>query len=154
MPEAPRFIADAMLGSMARKLRIFGFDTAYFSEGEDRALEKLAARERRVILTSDEELFALSSRRGIPAYLVKGRTDGVRLASLWKQAGLSPEFRRRLGSRCAVCNGVLEVVRKENALALGVPAKVVSRHRLFFRCASCGKLYWRGRHWDRLRRLR
>ena len=153
MPDAPKFVADAMLGSLARKLRIFGFDTAYFSEGEDRALQSLAVEESRVILTSDEALFAQSKRRGIPAYLIKGTTDRARLASLWRQAGLPPEARRGL-SRCAVCNGALENVERDRAFALGVPAKVVARHRLFFRCAACGKLYWRGRHWQRLWRLR
>ncbi|HVB95073.1 MAG TPA: Mut7-C RNAse domain-containing protein [Nitrososphaerales archaeon] len=41
----PRFIADAMLGSLARKLRIFGFDTSYFSDGRDIELEDLARKE-------------------------------------------------------------------------------------------------------------
>ncbi len=44
MPTGPRFVADAMLGSLARKLRIFGFDTLYFREGPDLELELHRAR--------------------------------------------------------------------------------------------------------------
>ncbi len=78
----PRFVADAMLGSLARKLRIFGFDTAYFAEGGDPELEALARRERRVILTSDRRLFAHSAGRGLQAILVEGKTDRARLRSI------------------------------------------------------------------------
>jgi len=100
----PKFIADAMLGSLARKLRIFGFDTAYFAQGGDLELETLARRERRVILTSDRRLFAHSDKRGVKAILVEGKTDGARLRSVARQAG--PGVTLRLGgaraSRCAV----------------------------------------------------
>ena len=151
----PRFVADAMLGSLARKLRIFGFDTAYFSEGGDAELEALGRREGRVILTSDRRLFAHSGGSGTRAVLVEGKTDGARLRSVARQAGRG--VRLRLGggrpSRCAVCNGELELIGKREAAASKIPPKVVARHRLFFVCKSCSRRYWRGRHWDRLRRL-
>lgn len=151
----PRFVADAMLGSVARKLRIFGFDTVYFSEGGDDALEALARRERRVILTSDRPLFKHTRAEGLRACLVEGRTDRARLLSVRRQVG--PEMAFKLGrgrtSRCAVCNGRLEVLRKRDAAARMVPAKVLARHRLFYRCTTCSRLYWHGRHWERLRRL-
>lgn len=143
-----------MLGSLARKLRIFGFDTVYFDEGGDDALEALAEREKRVILTSDKPLFRHSQGRGLQAFLVEGRTDRARLLSVQRQA--RPEMVFRVGkgraSRCAVCNGELEVIRKREAAGM-VPAKVLARHRLFYRCKSCARWYWRGKHWARLRRL-
>jgi len=143
-----------MLGSLARKLRIFGFDTIYFNDGGDETLEALARRDGRVILTSDKPLFRHSKGRGLQALLVEGRTDRTRLISVRRQVGLVMELRvgRRWGSRCAVCNGELEAIARRDAGNL-VPAKVLARHRLFFRCTSCSKLYWRGKHWERLRRL-
>jgi uncharacterized protein len=155
MDAPPRFIADAMLGSMARKLRIFGFDTLYFKEGGDAELEALAKKEKRVILTSDKSLYQHSQRRGLRAVLVEGRTDRGRLLSALTQVGPDVTFFRLGGgraSRCASCNGALEVVGKKDAAAK-VPAKVLARHRLFYRCPSCSLFYWRGRHWERLRRL-
>ena len=144
-----------MLGSLARKLRIFGYDTAYFAEGSDPDLEALAKRESRVILTSDRRLFARSEARGVLAILVEGKTDGARLRSVARQAG--PGVTLRLGggraSRCAVCNGELELIGRRDAFASMIPPKVLARHRLFYMCGSCSRFYWRGRHWDRLRRL-
>lgn len=155
MKSPPRFVADAMLGSLARKLRIFGFDTSYFSEGDDLELEALARRERRVILTSDKRLFARSAERGARAILVEGRTDRDRLRSIARHVG--PGVTLRLGggqeSRCAVCNGELELIGRREAVASKIPPKVIGRHRLFYVCKSCSRFYWRGKHWERLRRL-
>jgi uncharacterized protein with PIN domain len=155
MPSPPKFIADAMLGSLARKLRIFGFDTAYFKEGDDAELEALARKERRVILTSDKSLFAHCHAKGLRAVLVLGRTDRARLLVVQAQAGVSmgSGIRAEMASRCAACNGELVLVGKRDAAAAKLPAKVIARHRLFYRCASCSRFYWRGRHWERLRRL-
>jgi uncharacterized protein len=139
-----------MLGSLARKLRIFGFDTAYFKEGDDSALVKLARRESRVILTSDKALFGGASRLGIPTLLVVGRSDGTRLAAVARAFRLDLKHRE---SRCAKCNGVLTKVGKQEAKDAAVPARVVARHRIFYRCTSCSSVYWRGGHWVRLRRL-
>jgi uncharacterized protein len=152
----PRFIADAMLGSLARKLRIFGFDTLYFGKGGDPDLEAQAKKERRVILTSDKRLFARSEgRRGLRTILVDGTTDRARLRSVVRQA--SPPMTLRLGrgrpSRCAVCNGELDILGRRDAASKEIPAKVLARHRLFYACRSCSRLYWRGKHWERLRRL-
>jgi uncharacterized protein len=155
MKSPPGFIADAMLGSLARKLRIFGFDTLYFGEGGDPELEALSKKERRVILTSDRRLFARSEGRGIRAILVEGRTDRARLRSVKRQSG--PAMTLLLGgrrlSRCAVCNGELDVIGKRDAASTKIPAKVLARHRLFYTCRSCSRFYWRGKHWERLRRL-
>jgi uncharacterized protein len=154
MPAPPRFIVDAMLGSTARKLRIFGFDTLYFREGGDANLEAVGRKERRIILTSDKALFAHSLRRGNQAILVEGRNDRARLDSILGQAGpqLASGGDKRV-SRCAVCNGELEVLKRADAAKEEIPEKVLARHRLFFRCTSCSKLYWRGGHWERIRRL-
>lgn len=144
-----------MLGSLARKLRIFGFDTLYFAEGDDDLLEALARRENRVILTSDKALFMQSSRRGVAAFLVEGTTDKARLISVRIQAAPAVSFRigGRQASRCAVCNGELEVIGRQDLGSATIPARVLSRHRLFYRCTSCSRFFWHGRHWERLRRL-
>ena len=152
MSSPPKFIADAMLGSLARKLRIFGFDTLYFGEGSDAELEALARRERRIVLTSDKALCLRARSEGLKVILVEGRTDRARLLIVRDRAGPGLTSRAGLASRCAVCNGQLETV-KRSAAAGSVPSRVLARHRLFFRCTSCSKFYWRGGHWVRLRRL-
>ena len=52
----PSFIVDAMLGNLAKKLRVLGYDSAYFSSIEDEKLVTIAKNEKRIILTKDELL--------------------------------------------------------------------------------------------------
>src|SRR6266513_350721 len=124
-----------MLGSMARKLRIFGFDTLYFKDGSDSDLEAIARKEGRVILTSDKSLAVHSLRRGVRAILVEGSSDKARLVSILAQTRqeMAP-CRGKRESRCALCNGELEVLKKGAAAEEKIPTKVLARHRLFFRC--------------------
>ncbi len=65
-PSTPvTFLCDAMLGSLARWLRFFGFDTTYLDPGvPDRVLADLARSEERWLLTlaSDPRPRALGCR--------------------------------------------------------------------------------------------
>lgn len=147
-----RFIVDAMLGSLARKLRAFGFDTLYFREGTDRELLELAAAEGRVLVTSDRALGKTAAARRIPSLAVAGGEEGSRLASL-RRAAKAGGIRLLSGSpRCSICNGRLDRLMPYDVKG-HVPATVAGRHRLFFRCTSCGRYYWRGGHWKKLRLL-
>jgi uncharacterized protein len=152
MPGPTRFIVDAMLGSLARKLRIFGFDTLYFREGSDSDLERVAKADDRVIITSDRGLARHANRHGITALEVGGETDHARLESLIVQARSATLAIRPGSPRCAICNSELERVGRDVA-AGSLPESVASRHRLYYRCPACRKLYWRGGHWSRLGKL-
>ena len=149
---ATKFVADAMLGSLARKLRAFGFDTPYFKEGDDAALISLAREEKRVLLTSDGSLSRRARSRHVPALLITGSKESQRISSLRaaaKVAGIRIESGTR---RCSVCNGRLRALRRADVSG-SVPASVERRHRLFFQCVECGHRYWRGTHWKKLRWL-
>jgi uncharacterized protein len=161
MPRRPRFVADAMLGSLARKLRIFGFDTLYFKEGDDAELETLGKTTRRVILTSDRLLYERARAKGLRSALVVGSNDTARLRSVIDQAGqdMGSHLHERT-SRCAMCNGELKRLGRKEAEAasraspeLRIPAGALARHRLFYICTSCSRFYWQGKHWQRLRRI-
>ncbi len=152
MAEGPKFIADAMLGSLARKLRIFGFDTVYFREGPDSDLERIARSEGRVILTSDRALLEHSRRRGLRALCVTGKSERARIERLREEARAAGTELNPGAPRCALCNRVLARVARAEVEA-DLPSSIARRHRLYFRCTGCDKLYWRGRHWSRLRGL-
>src|SRR5262249_10770147 len=53
---APRFVADAMLGRVARWLRVLGFDVVYDPTLHDAALVQLAEADDRILLTRDRQL--------------------------------------------------------------------------------------------------
>jgi len=52
----PRFIADCMLGKLARWLRVLGYDAAYERRISDDDLVRRARSEGRILLTRDTRL--------------------------------------------------------------------------------------------------
>lgn len=147
-----RFVADAMLGSLARKLRALGYDTTYYGKGEDAALVGQAKREGRVILTADRQLASWASSRVPKVILVTGRNDGSRIRAIGQAARASGIKLVSGDSLCSLCGGEMEPLTKKDVVGR-VPPPVGRRHRLFYRCRSCGQIYWRGTHWKKLRSL-
>ncbi|HUK80126.1 MAG TPA: Mut7-C RNAse domain-containing protein [Nitrososphaerales archaeon] len=144
-----RFIVDAMLGSLARKLRALGFDSAYYRSGEDKGLLERSVLENRIVLTADRPLAARARARGIGTILVVGDSDRERVGSIARGAALSGIRLARGAPLCSLCGGELRPVGKGDVSG-EVPPAVSRRHRLFFRCTSCGQVYWRGSHWKKL----
>lgn len=147
-----KFVADAMLGSLARKLRALGFDTSYFRAGDDSELLGLAREQGRIILTADQSLASLAGGRGLRVILVAGRSDSLRLKSIADSARALGVPLARGSPLCSVCGGALETLERRN-VAGRVPPQVERSHRQFYECAWCGKLYWKGGHWKGLRSL-
>ncbi len=139
-----------MHGSLSRKLRIFGFDVLYPKKAGDEALLKMAAEENRVLITSDEVLHRVALKKGLGAVLLRENDDLGRMVTVFRKLGLRPELLRLEASRCSVCNGSLEVVKKEGLVNL-LPGNILERHRIFYRCISCRKIFWEGNHWGRIR---
>ena len=147
-----RFIVDAMLGSLARKLRAFGFDAAYYKAGDDAGLKRLSLREGRIILTADKSLAASATAKGISAILLVGDSDRERLRSLAHGAKAGGVNLARGDPLCSLCGGELRRVKKDE-ISGKIPSLVSRRHVFFFQCESCGQVYWRGSHWKRLMSL-
>ena len=58
----PRFFVDAMLGNIAKKLRLLGYDTKYSSDINDNDLIESAKNEQRIIISKDNELMCKIGR--------------------------------------------------------------------------------------------
>jgi uncharacterized protein len=139
--EEVRFIADNMLGKLAKWLRILGYDTSYFRDAEDGRLVAIARREGRVLLTRDTRL--LLRRRLCPMLFVRHDRVWEQLRQVVGELGLS--MGERLGSRCIRCNRSLAPLAKDRA-AGRVPAYVFRHHDAFFQCEGCGRIFWGGTH--------
>jgi uncharacterized protein with PIN domain len=144
----PRFVADAHLGTLARYLRLLGFDTLYDTGLQDADLARLTARERRILLTRDVGLLKRKAverghwlRATDPEHQIEEVVDALQLAR-----ALRPF------TRCMSCNGRLGPVMRARVTGL-VPPRVHSRFRAFTRCRACRRIYWRGTHFTRLQRL-
>lgn len=143
----PRFSVDAMLGGLARWLRLIGCDAAYEPDVPDERLVRSALEEGRVILTRDR---SLPREWSVPHCLVlESEVLVEQLREVVRTFDL--EWRRRLFTRCSRCNRPLEEVPRE-AVAARVPPRVWRKQRRFLRCPGCARVYWGGSHVERMRR--
>lgn len=141
-----RFIADAMLGKLAKWLRILGYDTVYYGGGDDLGLIQAAAAEDRFILTRDTRLVKRLARDG--HLFIRDNDPMAQLAQVVSELGLDASGAGFL-TRCTVCNGTLDSVDKAEVRGL-VPEYTYSDANVFLRCPSCGRLYWEGTHKARI----
>lgn len=144
--EERRFLADRMLGRLAKWLRILGYDTRYLHHGSRESPRALASREGRVLLTRSRDTW-----KGHPdSVLVESDHVREQLRQLAGENWIRPDPGRAF-HRCPACNHVL--VDADPASARDhVPEYVFYRHRSGFRmCPGCGRYYWSGTHRDRMR---
>jgi uncharacterized protein with PIN domain len=151
VPERPRpqpvsrggFLLDVHLGTLARRLRLLGVDTAYRNDAGDDELVAQANAEQRVLLTKDRGLLR---RRSLAAGgFVRGERPDDQLADVLDR--FAPP--RSPWTRCPACNGAVHPVAKPEVEHLLPPGTRRSYTR-FSRCGSCGRIYWRGAHSRRL----
>jgi hypothetical protein len=141
----PRFVLDVHLGTLARYLRLLGFDAIWRNDLDDQAIIDMAGRERRIILTRDRGILRHGSVTH--GYWVRA-TDPVRQVEELVRA-LDLGGRLRPYTRCMGCNGRLRSIDRFEA-ARDVPLQVFLVYRDFSRCERCGKVYWSGSHQPRL----
>ena len=77
------FIADAMLGKIARKLRMFGYDTVYESNVKDDYFIFPEVHTKRIILTSDKELFNRCRQKSLSIILLNKKTEFENLVTIF-----------------------------------------------------------------------
>jgi uncharacterized protein with PIN domain len=140
---APRFVLDVHFGTLARRMRLLGIDTAYRNDADDPELVEQAIAEDRVLLTQDRGLLR---RRALPqGALVRGSDPDEQLADVLDR------FRPPLApwTRCPACNGTLAPVAKDEVADVLEPG-TREAFDTFSRCDGCARVYWRGAHADQL----
>lgn len=141
-----KFLVDEMLGTVAKWLRIMGFDAEYAKDMEDEEIMETAPRDGRIILTRDRELVERATKRGINAIYLP---DAELKKDLRRIIDRYPPNREKFMSRCMVCNSELISVDKERVKGK-VPEGVYERHKNFWYCRNCDKYYWKGTHWKKI----
>jgi uncharacterized protein with PIN domain len=141
-----RFVLDCHLGRLAKYLRLLGFDALYSRLGEDAELAEVSHREKRVLLTMDRDLLKRSKvERG---YLVHSSNPREQLVEVLRRFDLKESIKPFV--RCLECNARLETVSKPAVLDR-VPERVAEWCEEFQRCTGCGRVFWKGSHYERMR---
>jgi hypothetical protein len=132
-----------MVGTLAKWLRILGYDTWFDPELDDHQLVRLARAEDRVLLTRDREL---AQRPGLQSVFLTSECLESQIGQVLAELRLEPD---RSFSRCPVCNEQLAEVDRETA-GERVPAYVARTQESFRACPACHRVYWRGTHWQQM----
>ena len=137
----PCFVADVMLGRLAKWLRIAGFDVLYSNRITDDELVELSMQEDRIILSRDTRLLV---RKAVRRFIFL-ESDGIRaqIRQVFCETGI--ENLPGLLSRCLKCNELLEQAAREEVREI-VPPFVFETQPGFKRCPHCRKIYWAGTH--------
>jgi uncharacterized protein with PIN domain/sulfur carrier protein ThiS len=143
-----RLLADAHLGGLARLLRLAGFDTLYENGLHDAQIEALAREDGRIVLTRDRELL---KRRGIThGCFVRALRPREQLREVIGRLDLTRSVRPF--TRCLACNALLAPIEK-SAVLHRLPPNVRECHERFTTCTGCGRVFWEGSHWRRMRSI-
>ncbi len=139
------FVADEMLGTLARRLRLLGIDTVYRAKPDESELRYLVCSQDRILLTRDRNLFdSLHSS----AWLVSGSDVREEFQSIAAQlSALSPRLDPL--SRCLDCNEKLLAIDPVQAQGR-VPPYILQSKATFSLCPSCDKVFWDGTHSQRM----
>ena len=137
----PAFVADVMLGRLAKWLRIAGFDVLYSNRFSDDELVALSRQEGRILLSRDTRLLV---RKAVQHFIfLEGESIQSQLRQVFEVARIAglPEVL----TRCLSCNDVLVEITRESARER-VPPFVFATQPSFKSCPRCAKVYWAGTH--------
>jgi len=140
-----KFIADVMLGKLAKHMRLLGLDVLYSPALADNEIIRLSLEQHRIILTRDAGL----TKRPLAANHLFISSEKVhdQLRQIWDtfpiDSAASPL------TRCSICNSPLVIVSRDEARDL-VPQQVYDRFDCFVQCQECNRTYWKGSHVRRM----
>jgi uncharacterized protein with PIN domain len=139
--EPPRFVADVMLGKLAKWLRIAGFDVLYSNKFSDNELIRISASENRVLLSRDTRLLI---QKAVRRFIFLESQD---LQQQIQQVFEAMHLARlpSLLTRCLSCNEPLQETARESVRDI-VPPFVFETQSKFKLCPRCGKIFWVGTH--------
>lgn len=143
-----RFVADGHLGRLAAYLRMLGFDTLYRNDYRDEEVARLSLSANRILLTRDRGLLKRNEvRRG---YYLRATEPAQQLVEVFREFDLAPAiipFRR-----CMHCNALLHETDKESVRHRLLP-QTAKYFEEFYACPDCQRVYWKGSHYRRMKRL-
>ena len=141
-----------MLGNLAKKLRLLGFDSLYSSSIEDDELLLVAKRDNRAIITKDSLLADKAKKQGIMTISVTNENEIEQIFQINEKITLGKCMVGGDTSRCPVCNGELKNIEKKD-VKNKIPSGVIENMNDFWICEKCNKIYCEGTHIKNLQKF-
>jgi len=142
-----KLLCDQMLGTLAKWLRILGFNTFFAnSEVTDEDLINLAKKENRIVISRDKELILKSRKQNIKTIEIK---DFKLDEQLLQVLAIIKIEKKLILQRCTLCNSEIKTIDKSKVKG-EVPEKVYKNNYKFWYCSKCKKFYWMGSHYDKI----
>ncbi|MGQ0772420.1 MAG: Mut7-C RNAse domain-containing protein [Nitrososphaerota archaeon] len=147
-----KFIVDSMLGTIAKKLRMLGFDCKYSAVIDDEDLMLVAKKESRIIITKDHQLVDNAKKHDILTIEIFTHTEKEQMIEIAKKMNWKKFEFSIYNTRCPVCNGSLQIIEKDQVTDKVQP-KVMQNVKEFWSCNDCQHIYWEGTHIRNLKKL-
>lgn len=143
-----KFVLDVHLGRLARYLRMLGFDTLYENDLDDSEIILISLQQNRIILTRD--LGILRNGRVTHGYWIRSRYPKDQLKEVIGRLDLYRMIKPF--NRCMECNGKIVITDKQSVLE-HIKEGTRESFEKFYRCKKCGKIYWQGSHYQRMKKM-
>ncbi len=143
----PKFIADVHLGKLTRHLRLYGFDTHYEPGLSDSEIIGHSLQDKRIILTRDRGL--LKNRQVTRGYWIRSAYLAEQIKEIFVRFSLKTYINPF--TRCMECNTILRDAGKEEISVRLLPKTRLYYHK-FKECHNCGRIYWNGSHYERMKK--
>jgi uncharacterized protein with PIN domain len=138
-----------MLGNVAKKLQLLGYDTEYKSDIEDLKLLEQAKNQKRIIISKDKDLIARAKKQEIQSVYVTKEDEIEQFLEILKNVSLKLDEITGDTARCTKCNSPTSQIDKSK-VAEKIPEKVLELNEKFWRCDDCSQIYWEGTHIKKL----
>ena len=130
---------------------MMGYDVLFFNHIGDAQLVDIALKEERMVLTKDTQLIRrrVVTNGQVKVILIQSDDPKEQLHQIVNELKL--DCRLKQFTRCLECNQKLLPKSKEEVKEL-VPPYVFRTQTQYMQCPSCLRVYWRGTHWQRMKR--
>ena len=136
-----------MLGTLAKWLRVYGFDTFFANSTlDDTGLIEIAKKEQRILLTRDKTLAQIARRENLKIFEISSPYIDEQLNQVLGKIHVDE---KQFFSRCLLCNSTISSIDK-NKVKGKVPERVYKNNQKFWFCSKCNKIYWKGTHHDNM----
>ena len=139
------FLVDSMLGNIAKKLRLFGFNSEYISDIDDSKLIEKAKNENRTIISRDRSLIDRANKNEISSVYITKENEIEQFLEITKTTHLQFDEISGDSARCTKCNSPTSKINKIE-IEDKIPKRVLEYHDKFWKCDRCDQIYWEGTH--------